>query len=412
MAASTLMQRSGEWELLCKCAAPEPDAARLAEILRRPLDWQAVLALAQEHGVLPLLRRALIHSGQMGAAPAEVRQSLDESRRAHSFFTLTMTAELFRLSDRFSAAGIDAVVVKGPVLAAQAFGDPTLRQFSDLDLLVRHRDVLRAAQVMQDAGFAAEISLGAAAVGKIPGQFLFTRAASHAIVELHTERTLRYFPRPLPLELFFARRAPVPLDGRMVPALSSEDTLVFICVHGSKHFWERLMWIADVAALVTRHSALDWPQAFAVARETGTTRMVHLGLLLATDVFAIHLPKAVLAEVRADTTAARLAGEILKALPAGENASGGALRRAIGRMQMCGGVARSTGYLLRLAFAPTEEDWGPDGRSQKRGWMESLRRPLRLARKYRNSTQAQSSASSNPIAKPTDPTAERKKARA
>lgn len=412
MAASTQMRGSGEWGLLCKCAAPEPDSASLAEILRRPLDWQAVLALAQDHGVLPLLRRALTDNGQMGAAPAEVRQSLDESRRAHSFFTLTMTAELFRLSDRLAAAGIDAVVVKGPVLAAQAFGDPALRQFSDLDLLVRHRDVLRAAQVMQDAGFASEIWLDAAAEGRIPGQYLFTRAVSHAIVELHTERTLRYFPRPLPLELFFARRAPVPLDGRMVPALSPEHTLVFICVHGSKHFWERLMWVADVAALVTRHSALDWPQVFAVARETGTTRMVYLGLLLATDVFAIHLPEVVLAEVRADTAAASLAWKILEALPAGENAAAGALRRAVVRMQMCGGAARSAGYLLRLAFAPTEEDWGPDGGTQTPGWMEALRRPLRLARKYKASSKPGSSASSGPTATQSESAAERKKARA
>ena len=40
------------------------------------------------------------------------------------------------------------------------------------------------------------------------------------------------------------------MDGRDVPALSLEDELVLICVHGAKHFWERLMWTADIAAMV------------------------------------------------------------------------------------------------------------------------------------------------------------------
>jgi len=37
-----------------------------------------------------------------------------------------------------------------------------------------------------------------------------------------------------------------------------EDELVLICIHGAKHFWERLMWIADVAALISRQTAINW----------------------------------------------------------------------------------------------------------------------------------------------------------
>jgi len=66
-------------------------------------------------------------------------------------------------------------------------------------------------------------------------------------VEFHTERTFRYHPRPLQMEKLFERSAYVVIDGREVPVLSLEDELVLICVHGAKHFWERLMWIADVA---------------------------------------------------------------------------------------------------------------------------------------------------------------------
>ncbi|MBZ5701386.1 MAG: nucleotidyltransferase family protein [Acidobacteriia bacterium] len=382
MVTSTPSPVAAEWELLRLCAAPRSDLARIRELVQHAPGGPALLSLARAHGVFPLLARALQEATALASLPPEVRESLRESRRAHLYFTLSMSAELFLLSGRFAAEGIASVAVKGPVLAAQAFGDAGLRQYTDLDLLVRHRDILRAARIMQDCGFTSEIPLAAVSAGKIPGQFLFVRERSHTIVELHTERTMRYFPRPLPLDAFFARRTSVALDGRSVPALSPEDTLVFICVHGSKHFWERLMWIADVAGLVARQPGLDWARVFAVARATRTERMLHLGLRLAGDVLAAELPPAAAAEVRADAVAGRLAAEIRGHLPSGEQAPRGALQRARIRMQMCGGAVRSARYLLRLAFTPTEEDWAAPQHKKTGGRLDSLLRPLRLARKY------------------------------
>ena len=46
------------------------------------------------------------------------------------------------------------------------------------------------------------------------------------MVELHTEHTFRYYPRPMRIEELFSRKRMVLLDGREVPALSLEDELV------------------------------------------------------------------------------------------------------------------------------------------------------------------------------------------
>src|SRR6202040_3025617 len=108
--------------------------------------------------------------------------------------------------------------------------------------------------------------------------------------EFHTERTFRYHPRRLPIEKLFQRRALVAIDGRDVPALSLEDELILICVHGAKHFWERLMWIADVAALISAKQTPDFNRAIAVASEVGAERILRLGLRLASDVLGAKLP--------------------------------------------------------------------------------------------------------------------------
>src|ERR1700687_2533959 len=160
---------------------------------------------------------------------------------------------------------------------------------------------------MSDAGFEAAVPLSAIDSGKIPGQYLFSKADSKIIVELHNDCTLRYFPRRLPIEEFFARQIRVRLDAHEAPALSVEDELVLICIHGATHFWERLMWIADVAALLSRQTGIDWQRVADSAKEVEAQRMLHTGLRLASDLFKTRLPDKVLAMVRADSVAAGLA---------------------------------------------------------------------------------------------------------
>lgn len=373
--------RAASWELLRACFAPRAEAARIDKALRRTFDWEAATAMAADHGVLPLLARTLEEARASAGVPDATRRRLEKARRQQALFSLSLTAEFFRLAERFRAAGIDCIVVKGPVLAAQAFGDCGLRQFLDLDILLRHGDALRAARAVEECGFTSRIPLESASQ-RIPGQFLLVREETRAIVELHTERTLRYFPRAIPIESFFARRVEVPLDGGNAPALCPEDTLVFICVHGSKHFWERLIWIADVAGLLERRTAFDWDRVFAVARETQTERMVHLGLCLARDVLGVDLHPRAAADVQTDATAASLAVEIAQKLAAGESISRTARQRAILRVQMCTGIFRGARYLLRLTFSPTEEDWVGEDLGRRAAWIAAVRRPLRLARKH------------------------------
>ena len=253
------------------------------------------------------------------------------------------------------------LVVKGPALAMQAYGDAAMRNYGDLDFLVRHGDIARATQLMMDAGYAPQIPLSAIAAGKIPGQYMFRQTETKVLVELHNDRTMRYYPRGLPIEEIFSRSVQVKMDGREIPAPCVEDHLILICIHGAKHFWERLMWIADVAALVARQTELRWEQAARAAREAGAETMLHGGLLLAAGVLQAPVPPEVLARAKADAAAQRLTEQVLRWLPeAGEarpEFERGLWQRAIFRMRMRGGAGAGLSYFLRLLFSPTEEDW-------------------------------------------------------
>ena len=374
--------KSLEWNALRACVSGcvGGDSDSLAAIAGR-CDWNSLLDLAERHAVVPLLAAAVQRlPGEL--VPPAIRADLAERTRAQVLVTLRMSAELLRISQAFAADGVGMLAVKGPALALQAYDDAAMRSYGDLDLLVRDRDIARATQLMLDAGYDAEIPLQAIAAGKIPGQYTFRRRDAGLLVELHNDRTMRYYPRKLPIEAWFARATRVRLEGREIPAPALEDHLILVCVHGAKHFWERLLWIADVAALVARgRAALRWELVTQSAKDAGAETMLHGGLLLAAQVLQARLPAEILAQAQADAAARAMTEQVGRWLPEGGEPAPGLLARALFRARMRGGGASGAGYFLRLLFSPTEEDWDAAA-SEPQSFLDVVKRPFRLAKKH------------------------------
>jgi len=64
-----------------------------------------------------------------------------------------MADELAAIAGLLDGHGVECVPYKGPTLALRAYGDLAMREFGDLDLLVRARDVLKAKSVLMGRGY-------------------------------------------------------------------------------------------------------------------------------------------------------------------------------------------------------------------------------------------------------------------
>jgi hypothetical protein len=373
---------SHAWPLLLECCSLPRSPAKISALLAEVVDVNSLFCLADKHGIIGHLVSAIALIPETTIS-SPLLQALRDRYRQQSLFTLTIAAELFRIRDLLCPSSIEFAVVKGPVLAQRAYGDPAARSYSDLDLLVRSADIPRAVALLAAAGYESRIPVEAIRAGKIPGQYFFRGPRTNTIVELHTEKTLRYFPLPLPIEKYFQRRTSLLLDGQLLPALSLEDEFVLICIHGAKHFWERLMWISDVAAIVHRQPEIDWKRIQQSAVEVGAERMVRLALLLAERLLRAPMPLAMKNEVARDSSGARLAAQIENWLPFAGCATPPVAQRAFFRFRVAGSGVAGARYLTRLSFSPTEEDWLPESESASHRLAEILRRPFRLVKKYR-----------------------------
>lgn len=371
-----------DWPLLLRACSVPRNSTAISSLATEIRDSESLLRLAEEHGVI-----AHLSAAYACISDASISAALLDSLRAHHrtqvLSTLSITAELFRVLDLLRKSGLESLVIKGPVLALRAYGDPAARQYGDIDLIVRHADIARAAKIIVASGYESRIPVEAIHEGRIPGQYLFLRPGTNVVFELHTERTLRYFPLRLPIETYFRRKTSVVLDGHAVPALSVEHEFVLISIHGAKHFWERLMWISDIAAMVYNHPELDWKDVRQAAAEVGAERMVRLALLLAERLLNASVPAEMKSDVALDSVCSKLVREIETWLPYAGYAAPTVARRAMFRFRMRGRPFSGVQYLTRLSLATTEEDWSADMQGPSSRIAGFLRRPFRLAKKYR-----------------------------
>jgi hypothetical protein len=267
--------------------------------------------------MLPLLSWHLNHCCA-SAVPEPARRYLEVEFQANAQRTLLLTGELIKLHRLLREHGIPAIPFKGPILASSLYGNLSLRPFSDLDILFRRQDLLRAKDLLVSRGYHPWIQLTRAqerAHLRSHCAYGVRREGDEFEVSLQWGLTLRkHLSIPIDFQRLLHRGEPVTLGGATLPHLPPEELLVFLCVHGSRHLWQMLKWITDVAELIRARPSLDWDWLLNTARSTGSVRRVHLGLILAHGLLGAVLPEAILRQVKRDEPALALSVEVRQQL--------------------------------------------------------------------------------------------------
>jgi hypothetical protein len=376
-----------EKRLLVCCARTriEPRIAReIRELSARPLDWDFLISAAAENSILPLVARQL-SSLAPDVVPPNQLERLKKAARANALRGLMLTAELIKIMDVFQSRGIEALAYKGPVLVMEAYGDVTLREFDDLDIVLPQRDMAKANEIVLGLGYRPRfpwILDFRAAKSVVPGEYNYRDEARRMIVELHTELTLRHFPVRPDLDELARRGTRVALSGHQIATFGNEDTLSILCIHGSKDFWERISWVADISEFVQSHPQLDWDRVFRRADEWRAGRMLRVGLALAAGLLDAPLPEEILARVRKDDVATAVASEVTQNHLRREWSARTAAARFHFRRRMVAGTLAGWRYSARLATLPADEDGAMMRLPAALAPLYWVLRPLRLLRKY------------------------------
>ena len=374
-------------QLLCACArrAGDPNIAPVFEALPwDSVDWPTFPGLLVRHGLqaLAAAHLAVVRDRLPDVTWQEVHAGAAAARAA----ALALSAELLRILQRFAEAGVETLPYKGPLLGWEAYGDLGARPSVDLDLLICPAELEAATALLGDLGYRPEHNFPPAAARwfrRVDGDYPFEHHETGGLVELHVRAMSRRFgPDPTTAELL-ARHRVATISGRRVALLGADDLFYLQVVHGGKHRWERLEWIAATAELLRlRHGDVSG----LYRAPYPNSRAVLLGCRLARDLLGAPVDADTTARLAADHAVERLAADACRRLfddaRSRDDTPDETAAKLSFNLRLQRGLPARTRFLYRWVFWPSPEDWEQLRLPDSMFFAYRLTRPVRLLWRY------------------------------
>ena len=368
--------------LACSRAQLDPAAAKeVASAAEQLLDWAKAVDLASCHRLSPVLI-SQIQQHAAARLPETTRLCLIERFRAHSIRNFELTRELLEVLSLLEKSGVGPLAFKGPVLAQQLYGDLSLREFVDLDILVAPKDASTVIALLSAKGFEPQFILTRQQLTRFQtmrSQMGLYHPAKKVLVEVHWALLTPGYTFSPVAQIPWESIQTVSIAGRAIKTFSRETQLLFSCLHQAKHNWSRLAWLMDLAALICQSPAMDWQQIQKRAGSFGTARMIRVSLNLVQRLFQVTLPTRIADWVTDDVCSIKIAEKILKRLLLVDTTAAKPMPLDPFFRASLESLADRTFYWFDTIFRPTPLEWALLPLPEK---LYPLYYPLRVGRLF------------------------------
>jgi Uncharacterised nucleotidyltransferase len=260
-------------------------------------EWRALVALAEEHGVLPLLAEA----GAAGGWDRQLVRSLRAAVAGQVALSIVRERELRRVLGSLSEAGIEALLFKGSHLAFSLYPAPDRRPHVDTDLLVREGDRERVMRRLDSLGYEpGHQTTGEVAFGQRHYARIDESGARHTIdVHWRIANPLAFADR-LTFADLVEEAVSVPRLGPRARGPSPKHALLIACLHRTAHHGgsRRLLWLYDIHLLAQTLAESDWSAVADMAIERDLGAVLVAGLDDTRAALSTDIPERVLTRLR------------------------------------------------------------------------------------------------------------------
>ena len=280
------------------------------------LDWQRLFEVASPD-LIAFLGFKIRENGLIRQCPPQLLLEADHARRATAARWLRLRFELRNLASQLKREGVVFVVLKGALLAFNAYPDSSLRSVSDVDLLVRAEGLAQTMRLIDEAGFRCPERHEYAHPRflkefVVPGEEIsipLEKPGTPALIEVHTQldSTEPWFP--VPIETVWEHVEEVDWNDIKIPVLDPHEFLFHLVLHLSRgHFFSLgLRPLLDVHLWVElQEKRLDWER---IAEECVRRRYgdwMYLTLKMVSDCFSTPIPQEFFARLEAPLQIERL----------------------------------------------------------------------------------------------------------
>lgn len=281
-------------------------------LLDHGLDWEEVKHLSLSHRLFPLVYSTLNYLGK-SQVPQEVLKLLQQQSIVNALKVTSQNDEILRIIKELDEHKINPIILKGSPLSAKINEDIALRPSSDIDMLVDPLEFDQTEIVLEQMGYrrySPDFQL-------TPRQritylethhhFEYYHSQRATVVELHWK--IRSFNiRKVPTAYHMGKQK-VYISGCPITVMDNENWLLFLMIHGYKHFWARLRWLYDIKEFM--RIPIDWNKVKVLADMYETSVILHQSLILLNYLFGVPIPGELGKYVQVDKKALNLANFVI-----------------------------------------------------------------------------------------------------
>lgn len=219
-------------------------------------------------------------TGRLDSAPEFFRYHLKKHYEVILFQNMVLRHHEDRICKALDELSIDAIPLKGTRFAERAFGHFAARGTSDIDILVRPRDLKRAVDCVKAMGFTPEKKIHNHAVLYKEHE----RTANPLVVELHWTLEKK-FGSDLDDGRFWKKASRIEPYSNIYE-MSLIHTFYYICLHGIRHRMDSLKYTLDIAQLLERYGdRIDYALLLEQAARDKTVRRIQTALSIVYSQF-------------------------------------------------------------------------------------------------------------------------------
>lgn len=274
-------------------ASPDPSDLECIETLDfKSVDWTYIINFSKVHGITSLICFNINKHKNISVPELELKK-LKTASLQNSKKNLFLTSVLLKILKDLKKIGIEAVAHKGPVLSRMLYDDITIRDFTDIDIIVYKKDVIKAKEYLIQNGYSPQFDLK----GYKEDYYLnskyyyinFLRDDSKAALDLHWALSAPNYGFSTGLEHFSSKLDKINLNNVSLDVLREEDLFLQLCIHGAKHNFSRFCWLADIVNLAAVNKGMDYEYITRQAAKLGCTNIVTFSAELIWCLFNVRL---------------------------------------------------------------------------------------------------------------------------
>lgn len=256
--------RLDHWKLPKELNLALDIALRKSVVIPEDTDWSRFEDAVRQHRIQPLLIRGLRSMDRQTLEQYPVLSMYRGQQNKYTMESLNRLNALAEIGGAFSDAGIPLISMKGPLLAIELYGDPSLRTSRDLDVMVEERDLERAGEVLLKLGY----SLEGGPFRQTPLRKKYLKLIElekHEIyqkgdicVELHWKSN---FQAEQSFRELWSGREEQMILGKRIAVMGAGDRYSALIIHAAEHGFLRLRWLLDLYEL-QKKPQFSWEKAY------------------------------------------------------------------------------------------------------------------------------------------------------